>query len=191
VYGVAGVDLNYSEVVVYDEARVVPSYLIVYSLSAQAATPEKERVLAKTTTTHAITSKDQSELHSWSPRKEKALQAGSPTSSSSYASASTAALSPAKKKQKISCEISGVVKGAKMVVCDFCKCRYLPEGLGVEKASDLLAPYKCPKCEGELDKFKDAWETFFTIPYDQQRVLKPAAILEVRTLPANSILVYT
>jgi hypothetical protein len=62
---------------------------------------------------------------------------------------------------------------------------------GVEKASDLLAPYKCPKCEGELDKFKDAWETFFTIPYDQQRVLKPAAILEVRTLPANSILVYT
>ena len=191
MYGVAGVDLNYSEVVVYDEARVVPSYLIVYSLSAQAATPKKERVLAKTTTTHAITSKDQSELHSWSPRKEKALQAGSPTSSSSYASASTAALSPAKKKQKISCEISGVVKGAKMVVCDFCKCRYLPECLGVEKASDLLAPYKCPKCEGELGKFKDAWETFFTIPYDQQRVLKPAAILEVRTLPANSILVYT
>ena len=56
---------------------------------------------------------------SWSPLKEKALQAGSPTSSSSYASASTAALSPAKKKQKISCEISGVVKGAKLVVCDF------------------------------------------------------------------------
>ena len=35
VFAVAGGDLNYSEVVVYDEARVVPSYLIVYSLSAQ------------------------------------------------------------------------------------------------------------------------------------------------------------
>ena len=76
MYGVAGVDLNYSEVVVYDEARVVPSYLIVYSLSAQAATPDKERVLAETNTAHSITSKDQSELHSWSPRKEKAVWTG-------------------------------------------------------------------------------------------------------------------
>ena len=120
---------------------------------------------------------------SWSPPKERAVQAGSPTSSSAHASASTAALSPAKKKQKVTCEISGVVKGAKLVVCDFCNCRYLPECLGVEKAGDLWAPYKCPKCEGELDKFKDAWETFFTIPYDQEWVIKPAAILEVRTLP--------
>ena len=55
---------------------------------------------------------------SWSPPKGKEVQAGSPTSSSSHASASTAALSPAKKKQKISCEISGVVKGAKLV----CRC---------------------------------------------------------------------
>jgi hypothetical protein len=35
VFAVAGGDLNYSEVVVYDETRVVPSYLIVYSLSTQ------------------------------------------------------------------------------------------------------------------------------------------------------------
>jgi len=129
---------------------------------------------------------------SWSPPKEKTVQAGSPISSSSHASASTAALSPAKKKQKISCEISGVVKGAKVVVCDFCKCRYLPECLGVEMASDLWASYKCPKCQGELDKFKDTWETFFTIPYNQERVLKPTAILEVRTLPtAYSCRCYT
>ena len=71
MYGVAGVDLNYSEVVRYDEARVVPSYLIVYSLSAQALTSDKERVLAETNTAHDITSKDQSELHSWSPPKEQ------------------------------------------------------------------------------------------------------------------------
>jgi hypothetical protein len=127
---------------------------------------------------------------SWSPGES--LQAGSQTSSSSHASASTAALSPAKKKQKISCEVSGVVKGSKFVVCDFCKCRYLPECLGVEKASDLLAPYKCPKCEGELDKFKEECETFFNIPYDQERVLKPAAILEVCTVPtAYSCRCYT
>jgi len=68
VYGVAGADLNYSEVVVYDEARVVPSYLIVYSLSAQAATPDKGRVLSETNTAH--------ELHSWSPPKENTVWTG-------------------------------------------------------------------------------------------------------------------
>ena len=38
LFAVAGGDLNYIEAVVYDEVRVVPSYLIVYFLSVTPCT---------------------------------------------------------------------------------------------------------------------------------------------------------
>jgi hypothetical protein len=39
--------------------------------------------------------------------------------------------------------------------------------------------YKCPQCEGQVAEFQETWESLFTIPHQQKRLLKPGAILEV------------
>jgi len=68
------------------------------------------------------------------------------------------------------CEICKGESG-ELVCCDFCPSAYHGRKCLNAKAEDLPDPYKCPKCTGELAKFK---AEYIKRKRDKKRGLKPA-----------------